>query len=61
MVLWKKPKGDKVFKTVIKLPAKKGENQKYIIDYESVLRWGYIPDFKYMEDFINSISYGDIL
>lgn len=58
----RKPKGDKVFKTVIKLPAKKGENQKYIIDYEKVYSdEGYIPDFKYMEDFINGISYGDIL
>ena len=58
----RKPKGDKVFKTIIKLPAKKDKEQKYIIDYEKVYSdEGYIPDFEYMEKFINSISYGDIL
>lgn len=59
----RKPKGDKVFKTVIKLPAKKEKNgKKYIIDLEKIYsEEGYIPDFEYMENFINSISYGDIL
>lgn len=58
----RKPKGYKVFTTVIKLPAKKGKDQKYIIDCEKIYsEEGFIPDFEYMENFINSISYGDIL
>jgi len=58
----RKPKGDKVFKTIIKLPAKKNGDGNYIIDVEKrYSNDGFIPDFEYMENFINSISYGDIM
>ncbi len=46
--------------TVIKLPTPKDENAEYVID--KVKKYsdnGYIPDWKYMEDYIDFLPYSD--
>jgi len=58
----RKPKSNKVFDTVIKLPICRDENGNPIIDPKcQYSKKGYIPDFKFMEEYIKSLPYGDKL
>jgi hypothetical protein len=44
----------------IKLPIKKDENNRYLIDnYKEYSDEGYIPDWGFMENYIKSLPYGD--
>ena len=56
----RKPKNDKVFNTIIKLPICKDENNEPIIDTtHKYSEQGYVPDFELMEEYIKHLSYGD--
>ena len=58
----RKPKDDKVFRTIIKLPILLDDNGLPIIDSNKTYsKEGYIPDFKYMENYITNLPYGDLL
>ena len=58
----RKPKDDKVFSTIIKLPVLYDEDGNPIVDNnKKYSNEGYIPNFKYMEEYISNLSYGDIL
>lgn len=44
----------------IKLPIKKDENNRYLIDnYKEYSDKGYIPDWSFMENYIKALPYGD--
>ena len=54
----RKPKKDKVFDTLIKLPICRDENNEPIIDAtKKYSDEGYIPDFEWMENYIKSLKH----
>lgn len=56
----RKPKSNKVFKTKILLPVKCDKKGNKIIDMEKKYsNEGYIPDFEFMEKYMDSLHYGD--
>lgn len=56
----RKPKNNKVFETVIKLPIVKDKSGQPILDSNyKYSKEGYIPDFEFMEEYINGLPYGD--
>ena len=56
----RKPKNNKVFKTKIKLPVMHDKNGNKIIDEKKEYSIsGFIPDFKFMEKYIETLHYGD--
>lgn len=56
----RKPKNNKVFKTLIKLPVLKDKNGEIYIDSEKKYsKKGYVPDFDFMEKYIESLRFGD--
>lgn len=53
---------DRIKEKILKLPIKKDSNGKPIIDNKKEFNdKGYIPDWKFMEDYISSLPYGDKL
>lgn len=58
----RKPKDDKVFNTIIKLPVLQNELGVPVIDNNKKYSdEGFIPDFKYMEKYISELPYGELL
>ena len=58
----RKPKDNKVFDTVIKLPILRDNFGNPIIDKNKTYSdKGFIPDFKYMEEYISNLAYGELL
>ena len=58
----RKPKNNKVFDTEIALPVLHDENGNKVIDTQKKYSTkGFIPDFNYMEKYIESLHYGDII
>ena len=54
----RKPKSNKVFDTLIKLPICRDENNEPIIDSsKKYSEDGYIPDFKWMENYIKTLNH----
>ena len=54
----RKPKKDKVFDTIIKLPILRDDKGKPIIDKDNKYSSkGYIPDFKWIENYIKTLNY----
>ena len=57
---WRKPKNDKVYTTLIKLPIKYDKNWEPIIDTEKEFsKMWYIPDREFMENYIKNLPYWD--
>lgn len=57
----RKPKKDKVFNTIIKLPILRNEKGEPIIDKNKKYSTkGYIPDFKFIENYIKTLNYQPI-
>lgn len=54
-----KPKNGKVYNTIIKLPAKHILSNDGTIIYEKDDNNNFIPDWKYMEKYIQSLQYGN--
>jgi hypothetical protein len=53
-------KMDSIKSTLLKLPVKKDEQGIAVIDTEHKYHSeGFIPDWQYMEDYINSLPYSD--
>ena len=51
---------DSIKSTLLKLPVKKDEQGIAVIDTEHKYHSeGFIPDWQYMEDYINSLPYSD--
>jgi hypothetical protein len=58
----RKPKNNKVFDTEILLPILHNQDGTITVDSNKIYsQEGYIPDFKYMEEFVESLPYGDLL
>ena len=54
-------KGEEKY-TILKLPVQRDDNGKPIIDKNyTYSENGYIPDWQFMEDYINSLPYSDRL